>query len=150
MRGGDASAMVDRFMTRLAAPLSRRARALVVAVCAVVGAGAVYGGLALLIDAEGLGAKQQWLDGSPFPDYRVPGLVLLVLVGGGMLVTAVAALVHSRRTRALALVMAIVLLVWGVVETATIGWQGGPQAALLAIFVVSPAIVLAALALSEA
>ena len=64
----------------------------------VVGVGAIFGGYGLLSDAEGLGAKQAWLDGSVFPDYTVPGLFLLVVIGGGML-TAAAITVFLRATR---------------------------------------------------
>ena len=53
---------------------SRRARWGIAAIEIVVGLGAVYGGYSLLSNAEGLGAKQAWLEGSVFPDYTVPGL----------------------------------------------------------------------------
>jgi len=108
----------------------------------MVGVGAVFGGWGLLSDAEGLGAESEWLDGSPFPDYRIPGLVLLVVIGGGMLLTAVLALARSRFTGVAALVMGVILLIWGVVETATIGYQGAWQVAFLALWVVGPALPL--------
>lgn len=60
-------------------------------VSAWVCAGALFGGYGLLSDAEGLGARQSWLQGSPFPDYTIPGLFLLIVIGGGMLLTAVSA-----------------------------------------------------------
>jgi hypothetical protein len=80
---------------RVIAPLSGRARLVVAGVAGVVGAGALYGGVRLLVDAEALGVKESWLEGTPFPDYRVPGVVLAV-IGCGMLVTALAALRRSR------------------------------------------------------
>ena len=66
----------------------RGARWGIAAVQIVVGVGAVFGGYSLLSDAEGLGAKQAWLEGSVFPDYTVAGLFLLLGIGGGMLVAA--------------------------------------------------------------
>ena len=125
-------------MTRL----SLRARLVVVSVALVVGVGALFGGWGLLSDAEGLGARQSWLQGSPFPNYIVPGLVLLVVVGGGMLATAAAALIGSRLAGQASFAMGAVLLVWGTVETATIGYRGVGQLVMLALFVGVPAVTL--------
>ena len=108
----------------------------------VVGLGAVFGGYSLLSDAEGLGAKQAWLEGSVFPDYTVPGVVLLVVVGGGMLTAAAVTLFAPVYSRLAAGAMAVTLVVWGVVETVTLGWRGTQQLVLVAAFVVVPALVL--------
>jgi hypothetical protein len=125
--------------------LSGRARWVVAGIAGLVGVGALYGGVGLLVDAESLGAEQSWLDGSPFPDYRVPGVVLLVVIGGGMLATALAALRRSRFAGLAALAMGLMLLVWGLVETLTIGYQGAGQLVLLGLFVVGPALPLVAI-----
>jgi hypothetical protein len=95
-----------------------------------------------LHDADGLGAKQEWLDGSVFPDYTVPGLVLSVVIGGGMLTAALLTAFGSRRAPGAAGAMAAILLVWGLTETITIGWRGWQQLALVGAFVVTPACVL--------
>ena len=105
--------------------------------------GAVFGGYGLLSDAEGLGAKQAWLDGSVFPDYTVPGLFLLIVIGGGMLSAAAITVFALRRARIAAGVMATVLALWGVTETVTIGWRGWQQIVLVGAFVVAPAVILA-------
>ena len=124
------------------APLPPHARLTVAALAGLIGVGALYGGIGLLADAEALGAEQSWLDGTPFPDYRVPGLVLLVVIGGGMLLTALMALRRSRDAGLAALAMGVTLLGWGVVETVTIGFQGTGQVVLLGVFVVGPALLL--------
>lgn len=111
-------------------------------VCVTVWAGAMYGGYGLLADAGGLGVREAWLNGGPFPDYTIPGLFLLIVIGGGMLLTAVCAALRLPRTRSLALAMSAILLGWGIVETAVIGYRGGPQLALLALFVALPAVLL--------
>ncbi len=126
----------------LCAPLSGRLRVVAAAVAAFVGVGALFGGYGLLSDAEGLGAKEAWLEGTPFPDYRVPAVVLLTVVGGGMLVTAASALMRSRYAGFAASVMGATLVVWGVVESITIGYRGAAQIGLLAVFVVVPAVSL--------
>lgn len=127
---------------RVNTPLSAHARLTVAALAGLIGVGALYGGIGLLVDAEALGAEQSWLDGTPFPDYRVPGVVLLVVIGGGMLLTALMALRRRRFAGLAALAMGVTLLTWGVVETLTIRYQGTGQVVLLGVFVVGPALLL--------
>jgi hypothetical protein len=45
--------------------------------------GALYGGWSLITrpDGGGMGMPARWLAGSPFTDYRIPGLVLFILFG---------------------------------------------------------------------
>ena len=108
----------------------------------VVGVGAIFGGYGLLSDAEGLGAKHAWLDGSVFPDYTVPGLFLLIVIGGGMLTAAAITVFLQQRAAVAAGAMAIVLVLWGVTETVTIGWRGWQQLVLVGAFVMAPAVIL--------
>lgn len=98
-----------------------------------IGVGAVGGGFEVLRDAEGFGLDPAWIAGSPFKDYRIPGLFLFVVIGGGMLVTAGLALLRSDLSRVAALTMGMVLALWLAIETAIVGWQGGPQAMLLVV-----------------
>jgi hypothetical protein len=121
---------------------SWRTRRMLVAVEAIVGVGALYGGFELLRDAEGFGAKRAWLAGSVFPDYTVPGLVLIVVIGGGMLTAAVLTAFAGRYAAVSALTMGVVLLCWGTVETLTLGLVGGAQLTLLSSFVVAPGVAL--------
>ena len=102
----------------------------------------MYGGYSLLSDAEGLGAKQAWLEGSVFPDYTVPGLFLLVVIGGGMLAAATVTILAPAYAAWAAAIMAAVLVAWGSIETVTIGWRGVPQLVLVGAFVAAPALLL--------
>jgi len=135
-------ASASHMRLQMGAPLQRRAERAVGVLAGAICIGALYGGVRLLLDAEALGAKQSWLDGSLFPDYRIPGAVLTVVVGGGMLLTALAALRHSPSTGPAAFAMGATLLAWGAVETLTIGYQGPAQLVLLVLFVVGPAVPL--------
>jgi hypothetical protein len=126
----------------IAAPVFGARRWVVTGIAGAVAIGAGFGGWGLLSDAETLGAKSEWLDGSPFPNYRIPGVILLVVIGGGMLVTALLALRRTRVAGVAALAMGVVLLVWGLVETVTTGYQGTAQITLLAVWVVGPALPL--------
>jgi hypothetical protein len=65
------------------ARLTGARRWVVAGIALAVGVGAVFGGWGLLSDAEALGVKAEWLDGSPFPDYRIPGLFLLIVIVAG-------------------------------------------------------------------
>ena len=124
--------------------LSLRARRAVAGCAAFVGLGAVYGGVSLLTDAEGFGMREEWLDGSPFPDYTVPGVVLLAGIGGGMLLTVALALRDHRLAAPLALGEGVGVCLFLAVETATIGLRSGAQLVLLPA-VGLPAVVLAVL-----
>ncbi len=114
-------------------PAARRAAPLLAAVQIVLGIAALFGGYGLLADAEGLGMREAWLDGSPFPDYTVPGLVLLVAIGGGMLVSGALAAAGHRWAHRSALVMGAGLALWLVIETAIIGMQAWEQVVLLVV-----------------
>ncbi|MEZ4234567.1 MAG: hypothetical protein R3C15_13455 [Thermoleophilia bacterium] len=67
---------------------------------------------------------RDWLDGTPFRDYRVPSLVLLVAVGGSMAVAAALALAAWPRAGAWAAAGAgVVLLGWIAAQVALIGYR---------------------------
>jgi hypothetical protein len=117
---------------RHATRLRGRTRTIVAALELFVGVGALYGGYELLVDAERFGMETTWLEGTPFPDYTVPGLFLVVVIGGGMLLAAGLAVVGSRHAAPVAFWMGVTLLDFLVVETLVLGYQGPEQAALLA------------------
>ena len=50
----------------------------------VLGVAAVGAGQAFVRNPSGaaLGMTTEWLDRSPFPDFRLPGLFLAVVIGG--------------------------------------------------------------------
>lgn len=56
---------------------------LLTAVLLFLGAGALYGGYSLVADpsGKGLGMPVEWLRDTGFPDYRIPGLILLTVLG---------------------------------------------------------------------
>jgi len=122
--------------------LRGRTRTATIAVASLVGVGALYGGWGLLTDAERLGARKSWLDGSPFPNFIIPGLVLGIVIGGGMLATAAMAARRSRLAGVAAFVMGATLLAWGLTETLTIGYRGAAQVVLITFFVLGPALLL--------
>ena len=76
------------------------------------------------------GAKDvptEWLKGSPFLDYFVPSLILLVVVGGSFVVAATAVFTSLRIARFAALMAGIVVLAWLAVQLAIIGYVSWMQ-----------------------
>jgi len=76
-------------------------------------------------DADGslLQAKMSALRNTPFGDWRIPGALLAILVGGGLLVTAASHLVGWRHANALAVLAGIGLVAFEAVELAWLGYQ---------------------------
>jgi hypothetical protein len=103
----------------------RRRIAAMVAIELVMGIAAVVGGLELVRDGSGL--EVAWIEHTLLPSWTVPGMLLMVLVGGGMVAAAAATLRARTLAAPAALAMGLVLLAWLAIETLMIGWHGGPQ-----------------------
>ncbi len=85
----------------------------------------LVGGLMLIARPNGslLHAKMSALSGSPFDDWRLPGLLLASLVGGGFLVAGEWQLRGLPHAQELSLVAGIGLIAFEVAELAWIGLQ---------------------------
>jgi hypothetical protein len=79
------------------------------------------------------GVPTAWLDGSPFKDYFVPSLVLLVSVGGSCLIAAVAVFAGFQVSRAGALIAGSIVIGWIVVQVGVIGYVSWMQPATAAV-----------------
>lgn len=91
------------------------------AIEAFIGLGAVGGGIAILTGAFDQWLPVAWLQGTPFSDYLIPGLVLLIVVGGGMLLAATAMLfIQHEFALMLSAAMGLVMIGWEVIEVAII------------------------------
>lgn len=86
-------------------------------------AGGYYG----LAGAKGV--PGEWLRGSPFADYFVPSLVLLVIVGGSFLAATVAVFAHWRHDRLFAIAAGVIVLGWLGIQVAIIGYVSWMQPA---------------------
>lgn len=89
-------------------------------------AGGYYG----LSGAEGV--PREWLAGSPFTDYVLPGAILFMVVGGALALAATMVFSRHRHARAGAFAAAGVLLVWIAVQVAIIGYVSWMQPATFA------------------
>lgn len=83
-----------------------------------VGAGALAGGFALVRDPTGftLGLPMSFLEGSPFPDFLIPGLFLLIVNGFGSLIGAGLSFTRRRCAQEMAIILGAVLASWIVIQ----------------------------------
>jgi nitroimidazol reductase NimA-like FMN-containing flavoprotein (pyridoxamine 5'-phosphate oxidase superfamily) len=95
---------------------------------------AIAGGYYGLSGAEGV--PIEWLDGSPFADYFIPSLILLVVVGGSFLIASIAVLAGRRISRTAAFAAGTIVLAWIAVQVAIIGYVSWMQPATAAAGVV--------------
>ncbi len=93
-----------------------------VAIEAFIGLSAIFGGIALLTGAFHFDQwiPVAWLAGTPFSDYTIPGLFLLIMVGGGMLLAATTVFVKREWAVLLQASMGLVMIGFEVVEVAII------------------------------
>jgi hypothetical protein len=87
---------------------------------ALIGLGAIGGGIATLTGAFDQWFPVAWLQGTPFSDYTIPGLILLIVVGGGMLLAAAAQFIQREWAVLLSAAMGFVMLGWIACEVAII------------------------------
>ena len=87
---------------------------------AIIGLGALGGGITILTGAFDQWLALAWLQGTPFSDYTIPGLILLIIVGGGMLLAAATVFIQREWAVLLSAVMGLVMIGFEVFEVAII------------------------------
>jgi hypothetical protein len=105
----------------------RRQPAPVIALMAglvVLGVGALGGGLQFVLDptGESIGMSAQLLEGSPFTDYLIPGVILFTVLGVYPLVVCYGLYTGRRWAWPAALSVGVALIVWIVVQGTIIGF----------------------------
>ena len=112
----------------------------------VTGVAALIGGVLLAVAPDGslLSADVAALEGSPFTDWRLPGLLLGGFVGGGFLVAGTWQWRKGWHARELSMLAGLGLMTFEVAEVAWIGFQP-----LEAVFALVGAAVLALAAASR-
>ena len=86
----------------------------------IIGLGAIGGGIAILTGAFDQWLPLAWLQGTPFTDFTIPGLVLLIFIGGGMLLAAATVLIQREWAVILSAVMGLAMIGFEIVEVTTI------------------------------
>lgn len=105
-------------------PVSDRlARSVLGVLQVVIGLGAIPAGISMILDptGSGLGMSPDALAGSPFPDYLVPGIFLLLVNGLGSLAGAVLTFGRRRLADLVAIGLGAFLVAWIVVQVLSLG-----------------------------
>jgi hypothetical protein len=89
------------------------------------------GGYYAMSGAEGV--PTEWLEGSPFQNYFIPGFVLFTIVGGLFLVASIAVLARLRFARGAAFAAVAIVSVWLLVQVAIIGYVSWMQPTTAAV-----------------
>lgn len=94
---------------------------------ALIGLSAVAGGIGLVMDPTGasLGMSSDWLRGSPFPSFLIPGLFLLGVNGVGTLVGAVLSFRGHRYAGEVAALLGLVMIGWITIQVIVITSAAG-------------------------
>ena len=102
----------------------------------VIGASAIGAGQALVLkpSGEALTFETEWLENSPFPDYRVPGLFLLLVIAPTNLISAVAQIKKHRSAPLLSTGNGTLLVLWVSIQTVIIGFQHWSQTIWFVLF----------------
>jgi hypothetical protein len=82
----------------------------------LIGLNAVWGGVMLMTDSWKLG--HDWLDNTPFDSWFLPGLALLLVIGGSQLAAAATLLARRPYAREASIVAGQVLIGWIIVQLA--------------------------------
>jgi hypothetical protein len=104
----------------------------------IFGIGAVGGGIGLLTGSVGL--SKDFLAGTPFDSYLIPGLALLVFVGGSMLGAAWNLWKRSRYALYGSLAAAAMIAGWFVVQLGTVGYISWMQPAFIGLGLIQMAL----------
>jgi len=94
---------------------------------ALVALNALGGGYYGMSGARGV--PLEWLEGSPFQSYFIPGLALLILVGGSSLFASIAVFARFSFARLASFVYVILVFVWLAVQLSIIGYVSWMQPA---------------------
>jgi len=83
------------------------------------------------------GVPLEWLEGSPFQNYFIPGLVLFVVVGISFLVASVAVFSRLHFARAASFASVLIVFIWLVIQLFIIGYVSWmqPATAILSLLI---------------
>ncbi len=93
----------------------------------------IIGGIGLVFDPSGsaVGIPLEFLASSPFSNYLIPGLILLIVLGVFPLVVGVGLFRHRSWSLSGSLIVGVGLVIWIGVEILMIGYHGRPPLQLV-------------------
>lgn len=97
------------------------------------GVSGVFGGAGLIIDPSGksLQIPLEWLNGSPFDNYFIPGIVLFFVLGITLLIISFGLIKRKYWSWYRSLFLGFALIIWILVEIIVIGYQADPPLQLI-------------------
>ncbi len=97
------------------------------------GVSGVFGGAGLIIDPSGksLQIPLEWLNGSPFDNYFIPGIVLFFVLGITPLIISFGLIKRKYWSWYGSLFWGFALIIWILVEIIVIGFQADPPLQLI-------------------
>jgi hypothetical protein len=127
-------------VSTLTKPLHREERrpAALVAIDPFLALSAIAGGFGLL--TGGIDLPQEWLDDTPFNSYAIPGVVLLVVVGGVWIVATLALYARHPIAPMASITAGIVQLGWLLVQVALLGYISWMQPFYATVAVLATAV----------
>lgn len=89
------------------------------------GLSGLAGGFGLISDptAASLGMSLSWLEGTPFSNYLIPGIVLFVVNGVGNVFAAILSLRRNRYFARVAMFFGLIMMIWIISQVAWIGYK---------------------------
>jgi len=93
-------------------------RVLSISLLVLIGGAAIFGGGSLLLNPSGsrVGLPLSLLDGSPFTNYFIPGLVLLLSIGLPSLIIAILGIIHNAYSAQLTVLQGAIVSGWIIVQ----------------------------------
>lgn len=88
-----------------------------------VGIGALPAGYGLITTPDGssVGMSTEWLEGSLFPDFFIPGLFLLIVLGVINLLAAMPVFKRHKLSGIAGMVMGGILVLWIIIQVSIVG-----------------------------
>lgn len=86
----------------------------------------LLGGILLINDPAGddLNMQIEWLQDTPFPNYLIPGLVLLIFIGISNVVGSWFTFSGKKERVHFGLIFGFILMIWILVQVSWIGYRG--------------------------
>jgi len=74
-----------------------------------------------------VGVPLEWLEGTPFKNYFIPGLILFSVVGGSFLTASIACFANNKFCRTLSIGSVVIVFGWLTVQVIIIGYVSWMQ-----------------------
>jgi hypothetical protein len=100
---------------------------------AFIGLSALQGGVALLKGDFLNVAPVNWLAGTPFSDYMIPGLALVIIVGGSAILAAATVFIEREWAVLVSVLAGLIMIVFEVVEVVSVDGKVAANALPMAI-----------------